>query len=214
MTNILLIRDILNSFGVGLPASALTEATESWTSRGIAKFVLRYHIDMSFHILFCTVLTVALPVSLSSLPRVERPTASVICFMSFILRKSDLRYFLLYLKCVSACYSGLDFVMLAMYASQKSHIASYRGWLVFSFSFLWTGLLSIPDLSSESPSLRAASICSSGFSPLQHPFACSVLMAYRTVHVRMWISGVETRKEGLPGEMGEGLERGEKGEGI
>jgi len=27
----------------------------------------------------------------------------------------------------------------------------------------------------------------------------------------MWISGVETRKEGLPGEMGEG---GEKGEGI
>jgi hypothetical protein len=38
-------------------------------------------------------------------------------------------------------------------------------------------------------------------------------MAYRTVHVQMWISGVETRKEGLPGEMGEGLERGEKGEG-
>jgi hypothetical protein len=27
----------------------------------------------------------------------------------------------------------------------------------------------------------------------------------------MWISGVETRKEGLPGEMGEGLERGEGG---
>jgi hypothetical protein len=30
----------------------------------------------------------------------------------------------------------------------------------------------------------------------------------------MWIFGVETRKEGLPGEMGEGLERGEKGAGI
>jgi hypothetical protein len=39
-------------------------------------------------------------------------------------------------------------------------------------------------------------------------------MACRTVHVRMWISGVETRKEGLPGEMGEGLERGEKEAGI
>jgi hypothetical protein len=30
----------------------------------------------------------------------------------------------------------------------------------------------------------------------------------------MWIFGVETRKEGLSREMGEGLERGEKGEGI
>jgi hypothetical protein len=30
----------------------------------------------------------------------------------------------------------------------------------------------------------------------------------------MWISGVETRNEGVLGEMGEGLERGEKGEGI
>jgi hypothetical protein len=100
------------------------------------RLVFRCHIDMSFRILFRTVLTVALPVSLSSLPGVERPTASVICFMSFILRKSDLGYFLLYLRCVSACYSGLDFVMLATYASQKSHIASYRGWLVFSFSFL------------------------------------------------------------------------------
>jgi hypothetical protein len=30
----------------------------------------------------------------------------------------------------------------------------------------------------------------------------------------MWISRVETRKEGLPEEMGEGLERGEKGKGI
>jgi hypothetical protein len=30
----------------------------------------------------------------------------------------------------------------------------------------------------------------------------------------MWISRVETRKEGLPGEMGEGVERGEKEEGI
>jgi hypothetical protein len=27
----------------------------------------------------------------------------------------------------------------------------------------------------------------------------------------MWIFGVETRKEGLPGGMGEGWERGEKG---
>jgi hypothetical protein len=39
-------------------------------------------------------------------------------------------------------------------------------------------------------------------------------MAYRAVYVRMWIFRVETRKEGLPGEIGEGLERGEKGEGI
>ncbi|KAF7882048.1 uncharacterized protein EAF01_011828 [Botrytis porri] len=38
-------------------------------------------------------------------------------------------------------------------------------------------------------------------------------MASRTVHVRMWIYGVETRKEGLSGKMGEGLEIGEKGEG-
>jgi hypothetical protein len=30
----------------------------------------------------------------------------------------------------------------------------------------------------------------------------------------MWISGVETRKESLPREMGKGLEKGEKGKGI
>jgi hypothetical protein len=72
---------------------------------------------MSFRILFYTVLIVALPVSLSSLPRVKRPTASVICFMSSILRKSDPRYFLLYLRCISAYYSRLDFVILAIYTS-------------------------------------------------------------------------------------------------
>jgi hypothetical protein len=32
--------------------------------------------------------------------------------------------------------------------------------------------------------------------------------------MRIWISRVKTRKEGLFREMGEGLERGEKGEGI
>jgi hypothetical protein len=36
---------------------------------------------------------------------VERATASVICFMSSILRKSDPGYFLSYLRCVSTCYS-------------------------------------------------------------------------------------------------------------
>jgi hypothetical protein len=35
-------------------------------------------------------------------------------------------------------------------------------------------------------------------------------MACRTVDVRMWISGVQTRKEGLSGGMGEG----EKWKGI
>jgi hypothetical protein len=81
------------------------------------KLVLRCHIDISFRILFHTVLTVALLVFLSSLPGVERPTALVICFMSFILYKSDPRYFLLYLRCVSAYYSRPDFIMLATYAS-------------------------------------------------------------------------------------------------
>lgn len=121
---------------------------------------------MSFRILFRTVLTIAVPVSLSSLPGVERPTASAICFMSSILRRSDFGYFFLYLRCVSTYYSELEFVILATYASQKSHIASYCGWLVLGLSFLWTGLLSIPDLSSESPFLKAASISSSGFSLL------------------------------------------------
>jgi hypothetical protein len=83
----------------------------------MVKLVLRCYIDMSFRILFYTVLTVALLVFLSSLLGVERPIALVICFMSSILRKSDPRYFLLYLRCVSACYSGPDFVMLATYAS-------------------------------------------------------------------------------------------------
>ena len=69
------------------------------------RFVLRYYIDMSFHILFRTILTVALPVSLSSLPGVERAIASVICFISSILRKSDPGYFLSYLRYVSTYYS-------------------------------------------------------------------------------------------------------------
>jgi len=43
----------------------------------------------------------------------------------------------------------------------------------------------IPDLSSESPSLRAASICWSWFSPLQHLFAHSVLMVCRVLHALM-----------------------------
>jgi hypothetical protein len=30
-------------------------------------------------------------------------------------------------------------------------------------------------------------------------------MTYGTVHVQMWISEVEMRKEGLPGEKGEGI---------
>jgi hypothetical protein len=34
------------------------------------------------------------------------------------------------------------------------------------------------------------------------------------MYIRIWISRVEIRKEGLSGEMGKGLERGEKGEGI
>jgi len=119
-----------------LPAGALTGATESWTSKGMAKFILRYYIDMSFRILFRTVLIVVLPVSLFSLSGVKRPITLVICFMSFILRKSDPGYFRSYLRYVSACYSGLDFVMLVMYVFQKSYIASYRGWLVFLLSFL------------------------------------------------------------------------------
>jgi hypothetical protein len=69
------------------------------------RFVLRCYINMSFCILFHSVLTVALPVSLSGLLVVERATASVIFFMSSLLRKFDPGYFLPYLRCVSTCYS-------------------------------------------------------------------------------------------------------------
>ena len=100
------------------------------------RFVLRYYINISFRILFRTVLIVAFLVSLSSLPVVKQPIASAICFISSIRRKSDLGYFLLYLRYISNYYSGLKFVILVTHASQKSHIASYYDWLVFSFSFL------------------------------------------------------------------------------
>jgi len=69
------------------------------------RFVLRCYIEISFRILFRVVLIVALLISLSSLPRVKRAIALVICFMSFILRKSNPGYFLSYLRCVSTCYS-------------------------------------------------------------------------------------------------------------
>jgi hypothetical protein len=81
------------------------------------KLVLRCHIDMSFRILFYTVLIVALLIFLSSLLGVERPIALVICFMSSILRKSDPRYFLLYLRYISAYYSRPNFIILATYTS-------------------------------------------------------------------------------------------------
>ena len=184
-----------------LPAGAI----KSWTSLGIVRLVSRCHCDMNFRILFRTVLTVALFVALSSLRGVERPTASAKCFRSSILRRSELGYFVSYLRRVSACYSRLDF-MISKHAFQTSIIAAYLG-LLLRASSLWSGLLSIPDLPSESPSLRAASICSSGFSPLQHPFARSVLMVCRVLHARMQISGVGTRKKGLAREMGEGSER-------
>jgi len=41
------------------------------------------------------------------------------------------------------------------------------------------GLLLTPELLLRSPSLKAALIYSSRFNPLQHPFARSILMAYR-----------------------------------
>jgi hypothetical protein len=144
--------------------------------------VSRCHCDMNFRILFRTDLTVALFV-LSSLPGVERPTASAKCFMFSVFRGSELGYFLSYLRRVSGCYSRLDF-MISTRAFQTSIIAAYCG-LLIGPSSLRTGLLLIPDLSSESPSLRAASICSSGFSPLQHPFVRSVLMVCRILHTRM-----------------------------
>jgi hypothetical protein len=78
---------------------------------------LRYYIDMSFRILFHTVLTVALPVFLSSLLGVKRLTTLAICFIASILRKSNPGYFLLYLRCVSTYYSRLDFIILAIHAS-------------------------------------------------------------------------------------------------
>ena len=73
------------------------------------RLVFRCHIDISFRILFCTDLTVPLFVSLSSLPIVERTTASVTYFISSILRKSKPRNFLSYLRRVSAYYSRLEF---------------------------------------------------------------------------------------------------------
>jgi len=82
------------SFSMGWPPDTLTGAIESRTSRGMVRCVLRVHIDVSFRALFRIVLTVGLPISLSSLPGVERPMTSVICFISSILRKSDLGYFL------------------------------------------------------------------------------------------------------------------------
>ena len=137
------------------------------------------------------------------------PTASVICFMSSILRKSDPGYFLSYLRCVSTYYSRLDFVMWATHASQKSHITTYRGWLGFFTKFLWTGLLSILDLSSESPSPRAASTCTSGFSPLQHPLPARC--SWRAgADVDIW-SGNEKKWSFLRnGRIGERWEEGDK----
>src|SRR5271156_2086795 len=113
-------------FGVGRPVGALTGAIESWTSLGIVRLVSRCHYDMKFRILTRTDLTVALFVALSSLPGVERPTASVKCFMFSILRGSELGYFRSYLRRVSTCYSRLDF-MISTYAFQTFIIATYRG---------------------------------------------------------------------------------------
>jgi hypothetical protein len=80
------------------------------------RFIFRYYINISFYILFRTVLIVTLPVSLSSLPGVKRSTALVIYFISSILRKSDPRYFLLYLRYITACYSRLNFIILVTHA--------------------------------------------------------------------------------------------------
>jgi len=107
----------------------------------------------------------------------------------------------LYLRCISTSYYRLHFAILITYASQISYILLYRDSLVSLSSFLWTGLLSIPDLSSGSPFLRAASVYSCGFNSFQHPFACLLLMACRFVHVRVWISRIERRREGLLGEV-------------
>ncbi len=72
---------------------------------------------MSFYILFYTVLIVALPVFLSSLLGVKCLIALVICFISFILYKSNPKYFLLYLSYISTYYSRLDFIVLVIYTS-------------------------------------------------------------------------------------------------
>src|SRR4051794_24265909 len=89
----------------------------------------RCHCDINFRILFRTDLTVAPFVALSSLLGVKRPTASAKCFMSSILRGSELGYFLSYLRRVSACYSRLDF-MISTHAFQTSIIAAYCGLLI------------------------------------------------------------------------------------
>jgi type IV secretory pathway VirB3-like protein len=80
------------------------------------KLVLRCHINISFYILFYIVLIVALFVFLSSLLGVKRLIALIIYFISSILYKSNPRYFLLYLRYISACYFRPDFIMLATYA--------------------------------------------------------------------------------------------------
>jgi hypothetical protein len=100
--------------------------------------------------------------------------------MSSILRGSEPEYFLSYLRLISACYSRLDF----MISTHASKLPSSRRTAVYCLEqVLCERDYSIPDLSSESPSLRAASICSSGFSPLQHPFAHSMLMVGRFLNV-------------------------------
>lgn len=76
---------------------------ESWTSLGIDRLVFRCHSDINVQILTRTVLTVAIP-PISSLPGVERPIASAICFMHCIVRGSAPGFILSYLEFVSNSY--------------------------------------------------------------------------------------------------------------
>jgi hypothetical protein len=170
-------------FGVGRPACALTGVIESWTSLGIVRLVSRSHCDMNFRILFRTDWTVALFVALSGLPGVERPTASAKCFMSSILRGSELGYFLSYLRRVSAYNSRLDFMISKKHAFQTSIIAVYCFEQVLCARDYYRSR-TCPQRAYPL-TLRAASICSSGFSPLRQPFTRSVLMICRVLHTRM-----------------------------
>jgi hypothetical protein len=76
------------------------------------------------------------------------------------------------------------------------------------------GLLPILDLSLESLSFKVAFIYSSRFSPLQHPFARSVLMAYKCEY--RYLEWKREKKillkewEGLEREVRRGWEEGEK----
>lgn len=153
------------------------------------RFVLRCHIDMSFRILFRTVLTIALPVSLFSLPVVERATAPVVCLMSSILRKSDPEYFLSYLRFVSTCYSVLCNVGNTRFPKVPHCVVLWLTGVPIKFS--------VNGITIDPGPVLGVSIPQGCLHPLVwiHPSPTPFCpLGVHGAQARMWISGVETRK--------------------